>query len=56
MIVGHEPDFSRFAAHALGLPGEDRITIRKASLTLLDLESFRPAGARLLFSLPCRLM
>src|SRR5262249_20109618 len=36
MIVGHEPDFSRLAAHALGLPDEDRIAIRKASLTLLD--------------------
>ena len=56
MIVGHEPDFSRLAAHLLGLPGEDRITVRKASLILLELESFRPAGARLKFSLPCRLM
>ena len=56
MIVGHEPDFSRFAAHALGLPGEDRIILRKASLTLIDLEGFRPAAARLKFSLPCRLM
>jgi phosphohistidine phosphatase len=56
MIVGHEPDFSRLAAHLLGLPGEDRFTVRKASLTLLDLESFRGAGAVLKFSLPCRLM
>jgi phosphohistidine phosphatase len=56
MIVGHEPDFSRLAAHLLGLPGEDRIPIRKASLTLLDVESFRAAGAQLRFSLPCRLM
>jgi phosphohistidine phosphatase len=56
MIVGHEPDFSRFAAHLLGLPGEERFLVRKASLTLLDVESFRPAGATLDFSLPCRLM
>jgi phosphohistidine phosphatase len=56
MIVGHEPDFSRLVAHLLGLPGEDRITVRKASLTLLELESFRAAGAQLKFSLPCRLM
>lgn len=56
MIVGHEPDFSRLAAYLLGLPGEDRITVRKASLTLLDVESFRGAGAQLQFSLPCRLM
>ncbi|MGB8167249.1 MAG: phosphohistidine phosphatase SixA [Chthoniobacteraceae bacterium] len=56
MIVGHEPDFSRLAAHLLGLPGGDRITIRKASLTLLEVETFRGAGAQLKFSLPCRLM
>lgn len=56
MIVGHEPDFSRLVAHLLALPGDDRISVRKASLTLLDLESFRPAGACLKFSLPCRLM
>jgi len=56
MLVGHEPDFSRLAAHLLGLPGEDRILIRKASLTLIDLEVFRPAGGRLQFSIPCRLM
>ena len=56
MIVGHEPDFSRLAAHLLGLPGEDRIAVRKASLTLLDIDSFRAAGAQLKFTLPCRLM
>lgn len=56
MMVGHEPDFSRLAAHLLGLPGEDRILIRKGSLTLLEVESFRGTGARLKFSLPCRLM
>lgn len=56
MIVGHEPDFSRLAAHLLGLPGEDRIVVRKASLTLLEVESFRGAGAQLRFTLPCRLM
>ena len=56
MLVGHEPDFSRLAAHLLGLPGEEWIAVRKASLTLLELETFRPAGARLKFSLPCRLM
>ncbi len=56
MIVGHEPDFSRLAAHLLGLPGEDRIAVRKASLTLLEVDHFRGAGAQLKFSMPCRLM
>ena len=56
MIVGHEPDFSRLAAHLLGIPDGDRIAVRKASLILLDLENFRAAGAQLQFSVPCRLM
>ncbi|MEA3207685.1 MAG: phosphohistidine phosphatase [Chthoniobacter sp.] len=56
MIVGHEPDFSRLAAHLLGLPGERGIMVRKASLTLLELDTLRPSGATLQFSLPCRLM
>jgi len=56
MIVGHEPDFSRLTAHLLGLPVDERIVIRKASLTLLEIESFRAGGARLHYSLPCRMM
>jgi phosphohistidine phosphatase len=56
MIVGHEPDFSRLAAHLLGLSGEERIAVRKASLTLLEVEHFRASGAQLHFSLPCRMM
>jgi phosphohistidine phosphatase len=56
MIVGHEPDFSRLAAHLLGLPGEEGIIIRKSSLTLLELDAFRAGTARLVYSLPCRLM
>ena len=36
-----------------GQPTERGVT---GSLTLLDLEQFRPGGARLQFSLPCRMM
>jgi len=56
ILVGHEPDFSLLAAHLLGLPTNNAIHIRKASLTLLDLAVFRPGAASLLFSLPCKLM
>ena len=56
MLVGHEPDFSQLAAHLLGLPTNNAIHIRKASLTLLELDVFRAGAASLLFSLPCKLM
>jgi phosphohistidine phosphatase len=56
MLVGHEPDFSQFAAHLLGLPTNNAIHIRKASLTLLELDVFRAGAATLQFSLPCKLM
>ncbi len=56
MIVGHEPDFSVLAAHLLGLPDNANITIRKGSLTLLDVPLLRAGKAALEYSLPCRLM
>jgi phosphohistidine phosphatase len=56
MIVGHEPDFSTLVAYLLGVPSNSQIHIRKASLTSLEVMSLRAAGARLDFSLPCRLM
>src|SRR3984885_11609962 len=56
MIVGHEPDFSQFAAHLLGLPTNHAINVRKASLTLLEVTAFRAGAASLQFSLPCKLM
>lgn len=55
MIVGHEPDFGLLVAHLLGTDHE-RIHVRKASLTLLDVASLRAGGARLEFSIPCRFM
>jgi phosphohistidine phosphatase len=54
-LVGHEPDFSEIAAHLLGLPSPESIRIRKASLTLLELDSIRAKTACLQFSVPCRL-
>jgi phosphohistidine phosphatase len=56
MIVGHEPDFSRLVAHLIGLPDNEQIRIRKASLTHLELGAFAAGAARLAFTLPCRLM
>jgi phosphohistidine phosphatase len=56
MLVGHEPDFSQFAAHLLGVATNTSLHIRKASLTLVELEFFRAGAGRLQFSLPCRLM
>jgi len=56
MLVGHEPDFSQLAAHLLGLPTNNAIHIRKASLTLLEIDVFRAGAANLQFSLPCKLM
>jgi phosphohistidine phosphatase len=56
MLVGHEPDFSQLIAHLLGMPTNNAIHVRKASLTLIDLEIFRAGAATLLFSLPCKLM
>jgi phosphohistidine phosphatase len=56
LLVGHEPDFSLFIAHLLGMSTNNAIHVRKASLTLLDLDVFRAGGATLQFSLPCKLM
>lgn len=55
VLVGHEPDFSGIAAHFLGLPRQESIRVRKASLTLLELDSIRAGAARLQFSIPCKL-
>jgi phosphohistidine phosphatase len=56
MIVGHEPDFSQIIALLLGLPSATQVHVRKASLTALVLDVYRPGAARLEWSLPCRLM
>ena len=56
MIVGHEPDFSTLVAHLIGLPSNSQIQIRKASLTLVDVETLEKGGGWLEFCVPCRLM
>ena len=56
MLVGHEPDFSSLAAFLLGLPSSEHVEIRKASLTKFAVTGLKKGGARLDFSLPCRLM
>lgn len=56
MIVGHEPDFSTLAAFLLGMASGEQIEIRKASLTGMTVTSLEKGGARLDFSVPCRLM
>jgi phosphohistidine phosphatase len=56
LLVGHEPDFSRFAAYLLGLATPTAFHVRKASLTLIEIEIFKPRAARLEFSIPCKLM
>jgi phosphohistidine phosphatase len=56
MLVGHEPDFSALIAHLIGLPSGSKIQIRKASLTLLEVEALEKGAARLDFNVPCRLM
>jgi phosphohistidine phosphatase len=56
MLVGHEPDFSQFAAHIIGAPHSDNLRIRKATLALFTVLEFRPAGARLEFLIPAKLL
>ena len=56
LIVGHEPDFSMLIAELLGLPSPEHVSVKKASLTRLSVKRLRVGGARLEFSLPCRLM
>jgi phosphohistidine phosphatase len=56
MLVGHEPDFSQFAAYLIGAPHAENIRIRKASLTLFSIHDFVTGGARLEYSLPVKLL
>ena len=55
MIVGHEPDFSHLAAALLDVTDPAALHIRKATLIGLDVDTFRPGGARLDFLIPVRL-
>ena len=56
MIVGHEPDFSQFAAFLVGAAHGENIRVRKSTLALITIVDFRAGGGRLEFSIPARLM
>ncbi len=56
MIVGHEPDFSSLVASLLGMPDRERLRLRKASLTAIDILELKPAQGILQFSIPVKLM
>ena len=56
MLVGHEPDFSAAISACIGLPDPDRVIVRKASLTVVDLPRLRAGTGRLEFSIPVRIM
>lgn len=56
MLVGHEPDFSAFAAFLLGAKHRNAFHIRKGSLTLFTLHEFAMGGGQLEFSIPPKLV
>ena len=56
MLVGHEPDFSQFAAFLIGAAHGENIRIRKATLAMFAVVEFRGGGARLEFSIPAKLL
>lgn len=55
MLVGHEPDFGHLIARLLGAEAAC-VKVRKASLTLLEIEALRSGGAQLQFSIPSRFL
>jgi len=56
MLVGHEPDFSQFAAFLIGAPHGENVRIKKATLAQFTMLEFRAGGARLEFSIPVKLL
>lgn len=54
-LVGHEPTISQTLARLLDAPGLN-ISIKKASLTRVEVNFSDLAASRLLWSLPCALM
>ena len=56
MLVGHEPDLGRLASRLLGPGTRGKIKIRKASLTVFELDAMRPDSAELQFSIPAKFM
>ena len=56
MIVGHEPDFSQFAATLLGAANGGNLHIRKGSLCQFTIFDFQAGHGRLEFSIPAKLV
>ena len=56
MIVGHEPDFSELVAALLGLSDRERVRLRKASLTAIEISEVKAGRGVLQFSIPVKLM
>ena len=56
MLVGHEPDLGELASLLLGSSYPGKIRIKKASLTVFELDITHPDSAVLQFSLPVRLI
>jgi len=56
MLVGHEPDFGDTIASLVGMADSGAVTIRKASLTAIDVQGLRPGGGQLQLLVPVRLM
>lgn len=57
MLVGHEPDFSELIGTLIGggaVPA--RVVVKKASLTLVETDEFRPGGGQLVFAMPMKLL
>jgi phosphohistidine phosphatase SixA len=55
-VVGHEPDFSETLAALIGLPAPEHLSIRKASLTAIDLPRLAAGTGQLQYLLPVWLM
>jgi phosphohistidine phosphatase len=56
MIVGHEPDLSILVASLLGAVDHERLRLRKASLTAVDVPEVKTCKGVLQFSIPVKLM
>ena len=54
-LVGHEPGLSVLIGHLLDA-SSDCFDIKKASLTRVEIDIFKPASGKLLWSIPCALM
>ncbi|MEO6848489.1 MAG: phosphohistidine phosphatase SixA [Chthoniobacterales bacterium] len=56
MLVGHEPDFSATISDFIGLIGAGQISVRKASLTAIEMTGSSAGSGVLQFFIPSRLM